>query len=194
MTVPCRLNYRIKRTILHVKFSTGDILKVINNLDSNKAHGEDKIGIRMLKLCAWSVCRPLQIIYKSCLDRRKFPQEWKKAKVVSVHKKYDKQLLKDYCPIYLLPICGKILERIAYNSVFELSSVSSSVWFQVRWLLYESIVFNNSWDISLHRWSYEVRGAFLDILKAFDKVLFLKINAEWDNWQITQYFRRFSKI
>ena len=102
-----------------VKFSTGDILKVINNLDSNKAHGHDKIGIRMLKLCASSVCRPLQIIYKSCLDRRKFPQEWKKAKVVSVHKTYDKQLLKDYCPISLLPICGKIHERIPYNSVFD---------------------------------------------------------------------------
>ena len=66
---------------------------LINNLDSNKAHGHDEISIRMLKICGSSVRRPLQIIYKSCLDRGKFPQEWKKANVVPVHKKNDKQLV-----------------------------------------------------------------------------------------------------
>ena len=48
---------------------------MISNLDSNMAHGHDEISIRMLKLCGHSACRPLQIIYKSCLDREKFPQE-----------------------------------------------------------------------------------------------------------------------
>ena len=87
-----------------------NILQVINKLDSNNAHGHDEISIRMLKICGSSVCRPLQIIYKSCLDRGKFPQEWKKANVVPVHKKNDKQLVKNYCPISLLPICGKSFE------------------------------------------------------------------------------------
>ena len=48
---------------------------MINNLDSNMVHGHDEISIRMLKLFGHSACRPLQIIYKSCLDREKFPQE-----------------------------------------------------------------------------------------------------------------------
>ena len=71
-----------------------DILQIMNNLDSNKAHDHDEISIKMLKICGSSVCRPLQIIYKSCLDRGKFPQEWIKADVVPVHKKNDKQLKK----------------------------------------------------------------------------------------------------
>ena len=49
----------------------------------------------------------------------KFPQEWKKANVVPVHKKNDKQLVKNYRPISLLPICGKVFERILYNSRFN---------------------------------------------------------------------------
>ena len=55
-----------------VRFSTEDILQIIHNLDSNKAHGHDEISMRMLKICGTSVCRPLQIIYKSYLDRGKF--------------------------------------------------------------------------------------------------------------------------
>ena len=76
----------------------------------------------MLKICGYSVCGPVQvfrIIYKSCLDRGKFPQEWKKGNVVPVHKKNDKQLVKNYRRISLLPICGKMFERVLYNSLFD---------------------------------------------------------------------------
>ena len=54
-----------------IGFSTEDILKMMTNLYSNKAHGHDEISIRMLKICGSFVCRPLQIIYKSCLERGK---------------------------------------------------------------------------------------------------------------------------
>ena len=56
-------------SLYSLKFFTENILQIINKLDSNKVHGYDEISIRMLKLCSSSVCRPLQIVYKSCLDR-----------------------------------------------------------------------------------------------------------------------------
>ena len=43
----------------------------------------------------------------------------KLANVVSVHKKEEKILLKNYRPISLLPIFSKILERVIYNSLFN---------------------------------------------------------------------------
>ena len=39
--------------------------------------------------------------------------------VVPVHNKGDKQILKNYQPILLLPIAGKIFERILYDRLFE---------------------------------------------------------------------------
>ena len=36
-----------------------------------------------------------------------------------VHKKGDKQILKNYQPISLLPIAGKIFERLLYDRMFE---------------------------------------------------------------------------
>ena len=91
---------------------------IIQSLDSNKAHGHDMISIHMLKICGKSIIKPLLMIYKKCLEKGCFPNEWKKANVVPVYKKNDKQLLKTYRPISLWLICDKVLERILYNSVF----------------------------------------------------------------------------
>ena len=128
----------------------------------------------MLKICGSSVCRPLQIIYESYLDRGKFPQEWKKANV-PVHKKNDKQLVKNYRPISLLPTCGKIFERILYNSFFNFLNQNDLIspaqpgfkpgdsW--INQLLSITHEIYHSMDEG-----YEIRGVFLDISKAFDKV------------------------
>ena len=103
-----------------VNFSTGDISKIINNLDLDKAHGHDMLSIRMIKLCGNSICKPLSIIFNDCLKVGKFLSDWKKAHVVSVHKKGDRQCLENYRLISLLPIFSEIFERLIYNELFTL--------------------------------------------------------------------------
>ena len=66
------------------------ILKTIHNLNSNNAHGYDKIGIRMLKMFGDSLCRPLELIFNECLANGIFPSDWKKGNIVPVHKKNEK--------------------------------------------------------------------------------------------------------
>ena len=85
-----------------VRFSENDILKVIRKLDPNKAHGHDKISIRMLKLSNKAICKPLHMIFTSCLDTGFFLFHWKKANVVPIHKKENNQLVKNYRPVSLL--------------------------------------------------------------------------------------------
>ena len=53
-------------------FTSDDILKMIKNLDPNKSHGHDMIIIRMVKLCDVSLCKPLELILKSCLESGHF--------------------------------------------------------------------------------------------------------------------------
>ena len=64
------------------------------------------ISIRMLKICDESIYKPLGVIFRSCLENGKFPSEWKKANVVPAFKKHNKQELKNYHPISLLPFSG----------------------------------------------------------------------------------------
>ena len=87
----------------------------MQNLDPNKAHGHDLLSIRMLKLCGKSIW----FIFQSCIKHGEFPTEWKKANVGPVHKNSDKQILKNYRPVSLLAICGKIFERLIYNRLYE---------------------------------------------------------------------------
>ena len=108
-------------------------MKVINNNTTDKFissisfssndqkwfHGYDMISIRMIKICGESISKPLEIIFRSCIEKGQFPNEWKKANVVPVHKNGDKQVLRNYRPVSLLPICGKIFECLIYNNLFE---------------------------------------------------------------------------
>ena len=41
----------------------------------------------MLKICGKSIIKPLLIIFKKCLEKGCFPNEWEDANVVPVHKK-----------------------------------------------------------------------------------------------------------
>ena len=62
-----------EKSLSDVEFSVEDIKNIISKLDSNKAHSDDMISIRMLKLCDNSICKPLSIIFKSCLTQDIFP-------------------------------------------------------------------------------------------------------------------------
>ena len=95
------------------------ILKIIRSLNPNKAHGWDEISIRMIKLSDVALVTPLKIIFTNCLRRGVFPEIWKCANVVPVHKKNEKNIKSNYRPISLLPIFGKVLEKLIYDSLYS---------------------------------------------------------------------------
>ena len=138
----------------------------------------------MIKTCSESITLPLKIIFQESLKKGKFQEIWKKATVVPVHEKEDKTFIINYYLISLLPIFGKISERLIYNSLFnyflrnKLFTPSHSGFLsgdsciaQLLSILHE---IQNAFDENLHR---DERGVFLDTPKAFafDKVWHVKI-------------------
>ena len=164
---------------LHAKptLNHNDISSIIKNLDSNKAHGCDNISIKMIQICGESIALPLKLLFETALKEKKFPDIWKLANVVPVHKKEEKNLLKNCRPISLLPIFSKIFERVIFNSLFnhfisnKLSTPSEygflpgdSCIAQLLTVIHE---IQTSFDSNPPA---DVRGVFLDISNAFDKV------------------------
>ena len=101
------------------QFNDQDILRIIRALHVNNAHGCDDISIRMIKTCDQSIVKPLSIIYQNCVNTGTFPDIWKKSNIVPVHKQDDKQIVNNYRPASVLPVCRKILKKLIFNSVFD---------------------------------------------------------------------------
>ena len=96
---PANSSKRTNNLLSTISFTKDDIAKTIKNLNPNKAHGFDMISIRMIKICGESILKPLELIFKSCLENGKFPNKWKKANVVLVHKRNIKELIENLRPI-----------------------------------------------------------------------------------------------
>ena len=93
--LPNNLLFLAEKRLSNVQISNENIIKIINNLEPNKAHSHDMISIRMLKLGGPSLFKPLSVIFKACPSQLKFPMEWEKNNVVPIHTKNDKQCIKN---------------------------------------------------------------------------------------------------
>ena len=160
-----------------IDFNGDEILKIVRALNIHKAHGHDDISIKMIKICDKSLVKPLILLFENSAKSSSYPDIWKKSNIIPVHKKNDKRLVNNYRPISLLPIFGKIFEKIIFNKMFSFlleenllnpnqsgfrpsdSCINQLV--AITHEIFEAFDFNPS---------LEVRSVFLDISKAFDKV------------------------
>ena len=113
------LTYHTNKRIDHIHIEPGEIISLIRKINPNKATGSDGISGQMLLLCDDSVILPLSIIFANILSTQIYPDTWILANVTPIFKKGDKQLIKNYRPISLLPICGKILEKIIFKNLYS---------------------------------------------------------------------------
>ena len=104
------LAYNTNERIDQFPLSINDINKLLRKLNPNKATGSDGISAQMLLLCGDTVALPLKLIFSNILSTGIYPNTWKLANVTPIHKKNDKQLINNYRPISLLPICSKLFE------------------------------------------------------------------------------------
>ena len=112
-------NYLTNEKIEQIPIENEDIISLIRKLNPSKANGSDRISGQMLILCDETVTLPLKIIFRNILSTGVYPDMWKLANVTPIFKKGDKQLIKNYRPISLLPICGKVFEKIIFNNLYN---------------------------------------------------------------------------
>ena len=95
------------------------MIRIIRSLDTKKAHGYDGISVAMIKICDNSIVDSLCCIFERCLETGIYPSQWKKANIIPVHKKGCKQNKKNYRPISLFPIFGKLFEKLLFDAIYE---------------------------------------------------------------------------
>ena len=170
-------HYLTDKRISNTAINREDILSLIRNINPKKANGPDGISGHMLRLCDNSVVLPLKLIFYNILKTSSYPDLWKLANVTPIFKKKDKQIIKNYRPISLLSICGKIFEKIVFDTIYSHLNANNLITKNqsgfrpgdstTNQLLYLVNEIHEAFDDPK---SLEVRAVFLDISKAFDKV------------------------
>ena len=161
-SIPSSVNLATNETVTKINFDEQLISKLVVALNPNKAHDHDGLSILMLQ-----ISKTLSILFWNCLKD-----------VAPVHKKTNKQILDNYRPVSLLPICSKLFEKIVFDTNFQhltvnkLLNPNQSGLMPGDSFIYQLISITDeiytSFDANP---SLEVRGVFLDISKAFVRVL-----------------------
>ena len=139
-----------------------------SKLDSNKAHNEDIISIRMLKLRDNSICKPLVLFSNLALHKAFSHVNGKKQMSYQLIEKTTSSVLKTTDQSLFSQSVNKVLERIIYNTMFT--------YFTENNLISENQSGLNPGDSRINQLlaiahkifssfddNYEVRWVFLDI-------------------------------
>ena len=155
--------------------STNEVYELIQSLDVNKSMGHDGISARMLKSAGLAIVPSLTRLFNLCLSEGKFPASWKKADVIPLHKKDNKDVCNNYRPVSILPVVSKILEQIVFKNVYNFFHQHSLLTSHqsgfrpndstVNQLAYLYHIFCEALDQKK-----DIRIIFCDISKAFDRV------------------------
>ena len=114
------------------------------------------------------------MIFRNYLNNTEFPNSWKKLNILLIHKKRDKQITNNYHPLYLLPTCDKLFEKLIFNSLHSfldkngmlnqnqsgVQPFDSSCMYQLTVITHQMF---QSFEYNPSLW---VTGIFLDICKA----------------------------
>jgi len=163
------------KSISSVIFKHKDVKKILKHLKPDKATGPDLIPTRVLKECSAELASPLSHLFELCLTNGVFPNQWKTASVVPIHKRGSKADPTKYRPISLLSNISKIMEAIVQKQLQSYllgNKLISSRQYGFRPGHSTADLLNilsQKWNNSLDK-IHEVCIIALDIKGAFDKV------------------------
>ena len=152
-----------------------EVKRLCANIIPLKSSGMDELSSRICKDAFLVLTDKLVYLFNSSLSKAIFPDEWKVAKVVPLYKGGDRENVSNYRPVSLLPLPGKLLEKIVHNQI-------NGFWEDTNFLSSEQGGFRKGFsttstiaDLTSDLFDQINKGnttsaAFIDLSKAFDTV------------------------
>ena len=95
-----------------------EVKEAITNLKNRNSPGNDELTSFLLKQLCNSIAFNITLLFNYCLKTSTFPQCWKSSNIVCLWKnKGSRSDPSNYRPISLLPIIGRVFEKILSNQL-----------------------------------------------------------------------------
>ena len=102
-----------------IDINSNGILKLLKELNVEKACGPDLIPIRVMKYAAEEISPILEVIFTQSLNTGVLPNDWLTANITPIFKKGKKSDPSNYRPVSLTSVCCKIMEHILYSQIMD---------------------------------------------------------------------------
>lgn len=152
-----------------------EIRDIINEIKNCKSKDPYDINTRIIKTVKNLIVFPLTNLINQCIRSNTFPTVLKLAKVIPIHKKGDKDDASNYRPISLLPLIGKIFEKVLKKQVclfFEQNTLFHTSQYGFRNNRSTTLAINNLTQCVINNFENGnlTYGSLYDLTKAFDCV------------------------
>ena len=96
-----------------------EVLKLVKDINISKFSGLDNISSFIIKESFTVLITQVTYMYNLSLSASKFPTAWKEALVIPIPKSGNLTQVRNYRPISLLPLPGKLLEKLVHKQLSE---------------------------------------------------------------------------
>ena len=118
-------NKRVSGSIFLTPCDKEEIEETIKSFQNDKA---SDISIFVLKKCIFHISGHLAGFLNCFMESGIFPKTLKIGKVTPVFKKGDPQIFDNYRPISILPIFGKVFEKVIYSRLYSFFSAQMVIY------------------------------------------------------------------
>ena len=156
--------------------SQHDVKYAINNCKNKFSLDCYNLNYFFIKNFSDCLTAPLQLLFNRCIELEQYPESLKIAKVTPFFKNGNKYDQSNFRPISLLPIIGKVFERIIFDriqnclKVFDILSDSQFGFRHGKSTVDAIATIIEEIRSNLHNNSKKTKCTFLDIKKPFDTV------------------------
>ena len=187
---PSRFSNPTHDTISDIQISPAAIQRTLSNLKLNSAAGPDGIPPIFFHKVSRSIIFPLSTMFRTFIDLRTLPQEWKHSIIAPKFKKGDPSNPSNYRPIALTCTCCKILESIISSNLIEFLLANKLINKNQHGFLKRHSTSTNLLE-SLNDWSLAISNrksvviGYIDFQRAFDSISHAKLIAKLQSYGIS---------
>ena len=109
-----------QKAFFNIPFITCDnVVFYFRKLGIRRATGVDELSVRLLRSLENAIVEPFVQTINTSIRTSCFPDQWKLARVLSLHKSGSKTCIDNYRPVSILCVLSKVLKKHIYEHFYR---------------------------------------------------------------------------